>query len=452
MRAAKVVQWMFTVTAGSGTGLKQGIADAFEHERILNFDIPVQPERFEPYKKDIAKDRLNICFFCEDDILIPIGGTATHTHALAYGLAKRGHNVYVITRGEQELLSNHGGVNICSVVPETLEFAALMDKPTAQARLDFSYACFVKLQQLKKTFFIDVAESPIWDSYGIVTAYLEKDIPLATRLQTPLKMVMETFRKDDSAGLELLMEYEAGMMEKSDAIISISDCIKDSIENLYEMKFSQPVYKNYLGFIPNVKASSSRGTDGKLVVFFIGRLERRKGIDSVLASLPALMEKYPNPEVRLAGDNTIYDDVIGDTYQHKLLADNKGAKWLKRVHFFGKISDEQKEQEFADCDVFVSPSLYESFGIIFIETMRYAKPVIGCKAGGMQEVIADGETGLLCQPGDADSFRECLDRLLSDAALRRKLGEAGLARLNEMFSEETMCRRCEEIYREMIKK
>ena len=434
------------------TGLKQGIADAFARDRILNFDISSQPEQFKPYRKDISDGKLNICFFCEHSIINPIGGTGTHTRALAYGLAKRGHNVYVITLGEQELLNNEDGVNICSIVPEPLDLASLIGKPNAQVRLDFSYACFVKLQQLKKSFYIDVAETPIWDSYGVVTAYLEKEVPLATRLQTPLKMVMETFQKEDSADLDLLMQYEAALFEKSDAIIAISDCIKDTIENLYEMKFPQPVYKNYLGIVPDVKAVSSRDSDGKLVVFFIGRLERRKGIDSIIAALPALMEKYPNLEVRLAGDNTIYDDIIGDTYQHKLLADNKGAKWLKRVHFLGKISDEQKEQEFADCDVFVSPSLYESFGIIFIEAMRYAKPVIGCKTGGMQEVIADGETGLLCRPGDADSFRECLDRLLSDAALRRKLGEAGLARLNEMFSEETMCRRCEEIYREMIKK
>lgn len=116
----------------------------------------------------------------------------------------------------------------------------------------------------------------------------------------------------------------------------------------------------------------------------------------------------------------------------------------------GKVSDEVKEQEYAECDVFVSPSLYESFGIIFIEAMRYAKPVIGCKAGGMQEVIADGETGLLCKPGDAADFERCLDRLLSDATLREKMGKAGLERLSQKFTETAMCKRCEEIYRDML--
>lgn len=431
-------------------GQNVGIRDGLNKERQLKTAEDFNTKAFLPYQKSVGLSHMNLCLLCEDDVVDPRGGVPVYTKALASGLARRGHNVYIITRGKQEILCNHEGVNLCSVVPESLNNDLLIGKPTAQVRLDFSYACFIKLQQLKKSFFIDVVESPIWDSYGFVISYLEKVVPLVTRLQTPLKMVMETFQKVDSADLDMLMQYESALMEKSSAIITISDCVKDTIENLYDMKFSQQIYKNYLGISPDIKAFTSRNDDGKLVVFFIGRLERRKGIDSILAALPTLMDKYPNLEVRLAGDNTIYDEVIGDTYQHKLLMDNKGAGWLKRVHFLGKISDEQKEQEFADCDVFVSPSLYESFGIIFIEAMRYAKPVIGCKVGGMQEVIADNETGLLCQPNDADSFCECLDKLLADESLRKKMGKSGQKRLIEMFSEDTMCRQCEEIYREII--
>ena len=274
---------------------------------------------------------------------------------------------------------------------------------------------------------------------------------MATRLQTPLKMLLETKQATENADIDLLMEYEAAMMEHSDHIITISDCVRETIEELYEMKFQQPVHKNYLGIKPDVLATTRRQKgDGKIVVFFIGRLERRKGIDSIIASIPTLMENYPDLEFRLAGDCNIVDEVIGDTYRNKLLKENKGAKWLKRVKFLGKISDEEKEQEFADCDVFVSPSLYESFGIIFIEAMRYAKPVIGCHVGGMKEVVANGETGLLCEPGNAQSFADCLERLIKDEMLRHMMGQAGLERLHRMFTEETMCEGALKIYREMI--
>lgn len=432
-------------------GRDEGMEAAFTTERLIKHDLKTPAGRFKLFDKTVADGHLNICFYCEDDTINPIGGVATYTKALALGLTKRGNNVYIITAGQKESISNIDGVNYCYVPVVPLQIPEVASLPTSQRRLAFSYACFTKLQILKKCFYIDIVESPIWDSYGLITSYLEKSVPLAVRLQTPLKMVLNTFHKDVSPDLMLLMEYEEAMLKRADCIIKISDCIQETIEELYGFNFEQPVLKNYLGFNPEVKALSQRGNDGKLVVFFIGRLERRKGIDSILAAIPELMNKYPNLEVRLAGDCNIADDVIGDTYKNKFLKDNCSAPWLKKVHFLGKISDKEKEQEYADCDIFVSPSLYESFGIIFVEAMRHSKPVIGCNIGGMKELIADGKTGLLCEPGNTESFKNCLDKLLAEPELRKTMGKAGRVRMLNMFSESVMCARCEDIYRDMLR-
>ena len=431
------------------TGAEEGACAGLTEERKLSRDMEEKVSGFKPFDKSVAKDHLNICYYCEDDPLHPIGGTSVHTASLSSGFVKKGHNVYIISRGKEETITNVNGINYCYVVPEDLQIPELYGLSNSNAKLNFSYACFAKLQQLKKYFYIDVAESPIWDSYGLVTSYLEKEVPLAVRLQTPLKMVIKTFQMDVTDDHRMLMEYEYAMLNKAQRIIKISDCIQNTIEELYEFKFKQPVSKNYLGFEPEVKAVSSRGDDGRLIVFFIGRLERRKGIDTILAAIPVLMDKYPELEFHLAGDCEIYDDVIGDTYKHKFLKDNRGAMWLRRVRFMGKISDEEKEQEFAGCDVFIAPSLYESFGIIFVEAMRYGRPVIGCDAGGMPELVVNGETGFLCEPGDAESFTQCLDQLLADPAMRERMGRAGLERMHRMFTTDVMCEQCEKIYREM---
>lgn len=433
-------------------GMREGIEDGFAKQRMLAGEMPSMQGTFKRYDKAISKDVMNICFYCADDVLNPIGGVATYTKALAEGLSKRGHNIYIITEGKDERITNVDGVNICYVMPELIPVDELIGLRLAQEKLNFSYACFAKLQQLKDTFFIDVVESPIWDSPGLVTSYLEKDVPLATRLQTPLKMVIDTFQMVESLDLGMLMEFETALMDKSERIITISDCVENTIRELYHYEFKQEVSKNYLGIKPKTVFQTTREkNDGRLIVFFIGRLERRKGIDSIIKAIPGLMEKYPNLEFHIAGDCNIFDEVIGDTYRNRFLRDNKGKKWLKRVQFMGKISDSKKEQEYADCDIFISPSLYESFGIIFIEAMRYAKPVIGCRVGGMQEVIVDGETGLLCQPGDVVDFERCLDKMLRDVHLRERMGNAGRVRLYEFFSESVMCQRCESIYREMQK-
>src|SRR5262249_24343982 len=83
---------------------------------------------------------------------------------------------------------------------------------------------------------------------------------------------------------------------------------------------------------------------------------------------------------------------------------------------------------YRDCTVFTAPSRYESFGLIYLEAMRWGKPVVACCAGGVPEVVRDGETGLLVPPGDAAALEAALSRLLADADLRTKMGSGARAR------------------------
>lgn len=437
--------------SGIQNGVEEGVEDALKMERKLDYGIKQNTNLFKKYDKSISDGHMNVCLLCEGDCINPIGGVPVYTKALANGLNKMGHNVFVISRGDNEKLNLIEGMNICTVHPEHLDIQEIYGLEAAQTRIDFSYAAFVKLQELKRTFNIQLVESPIWDSLGAVTAYMEKEIPVVTRLQTPFKMMLDTFNKNSNPDYDFLMELEEALLKRSDYIITISDCVKETIEKLYDLRFHQTVFKNYLGIVPHGTAKNSRNqNDRKLVVFFIGRLERRKGIHCIMDAIPGIMNKYPNVEFRFAGDDSIVDDIIGNTYKKKFLKDNRGARWLKQVKFLGKIDEQEKEQEFANCDVFVSPSLYESFGIIFVEAMRYGKPVIGCKIGGMQEVIDENVTGLLAEPNDSASFEACLAQLLEDAQMRIRMGEAGRSRMERMFTIDTMCNECADIYRQIV--
>ena len=431
-------------------GLEQGIADGYAVERQLDFTIAPEQERFKKFDKGFSKKFLNICMLCEDDVVHPIGGVAVYTHMMAKKFVEMGHHVHIISPGEEITWNNVSGIDIYTVPPQDFTCSELENKPVCSRVLNFSYDAFNLSQRLKAIFSLDILEAPIWDCHGLVSAYLEKDIPVITRLQTPLKMVINTVHLRQDADLMLLAQMEEAVLKRSAAIIAISDCIRQTVEELYALQFQQPVYKNYLGINPTPLAAPSRKEDGKLIVFFVGRLERRKGIENILEAAPYLLEKYPNLEFHLAGDFEIWDEVLDAPFRHHFLQQHKNAPWLDRVHFLGKISDDGREQEFADCDIFVSPSLYESFGIIFIEAMRYGKPVIGGKVGGMQEIIVDGETGLLSVPGDTQSFQGCLDRLLQDASLRERMGEAGRKRLETVFTDQIMCEESIRIYREVI--
>ncbi|MGC8539907.1 MAG: glycosyltransferase family 4 protein, partial [Phycisphaerae bacterium] len=90
------------------------------------------------------------------------------------------------------------------------------------------------------------------------------------------------------------------------------------------------------------------------------------------------------------------------------------------------------------CDIFVLPAPAEPFGLVLIEAMALGKPVIAAAAGGPLEIVADGETGLLFEPGNAESLAQAIKRLLADPELRQRMGEAGRKRYEEHFTARRM--------------
>jgi len=165
----------------------------------------------------------------------------------------------------------------------------------------------------------------------------------------------------------------------------------------------------------------SRG-DGKIRILTLARVHPRKGqLDTAraLASLP--------PELR-----------AGIVYQ---VGGTGDARYLRRVEaacrdagvafdYLGEISPGSLAATYQQCDVYAMtsrslPGSVEGFGITYLEAGFHGKPVIGCRTGGAAEAVVDGETGLLVEEGNIPALTAAFQRLVTDAALRRRLGEAG---------------------------
>ena len=89
-------------------------------------------------------------------------------------------------------------------------------------------------------------------------------------------------------------------------------------------------------------------------------------------------------------------------------------------------------------DIFVFPTFYdnECFPLVLVEAMQYRLPIVTTPEGGILDIVTDGVNGLVCKQQDVDSLVEALTTLLTDAALRREMGERGHARyLKEMTLE-----------------
>jgi glycosyltransferase involved in cell wall biosynthesis len=92
------------------------------------------------------------------------------------------------------------------------------------------------------------------------------------------------------------------------------------------------------------------------------------------------------------------------------------------------------------------PSVDEPFGLVVIEAMACAKPVIGVRSGALPELIVEGETGLLAAPGTPADLAKAIVRLALDAPLRARLGAAGRDRAVREFSEERLGTQLAEVY------
>ncbi len=186
-----------------------------------------------------------------------------------------------------------------------------------------------------------------------------------------------------------------------------------------------------------------------LTVLYLGRLEKRKGTEALLAAIPTVLAALPNVKFVIAGsDNSQHDGFYqhtGRSYPDYFAA--RYPKLMKRVHFVGRVSDDDKKTLYQQCDLFVAPSLYESFGLIYLEAMNYAKPVIGCRAGGIAEVVDDGVTGLLVEPDAAAPLSEAILSLLRAPQQLHDMGLAGRQRLLEKFTHIQMARGFERLYR-----
>ena len=436
------------------SGFSKGSEDGWNSPRGLNYSLSETSHPFMPADFSQEGLPLSICLLCRDNIIGAVGGVAKYTFELATQLVKAGQIVHVVTEGRETMDWMLNGIGFHSIVPQNmLPLPALTGKQTTSENLQYSYQVYRRLLCLQEKYGLDIVESPLWNFEGAVAAHMtSRNFRLVVRLQTPLLKVCETQAWPITEDLALFSDFERTMMLEADGIISISEHIKETIHDMYHIDFNTPLTTSFIGVSTDNMASRSRsGSEDEIQIFFVGRLERRKGLANLIQIIPRIMEKYPNVRFKLAGDDSIVDNTLGTTFKNAFLKDNHNAKWLKQVEFLGKISDEEKEQCFADCDIFVSPSLYESFGIIFVEAMRYGKPVIGCKCGGMQEVIGDGVNGFLVEVDNDSSLFGALEQLILDKVLRERMGREGLARFRDRFTCERMAEETLAFYHETKK-
>jgi phosphatidylinositol alpha-1,6-mannosyltransferase len=166
------------------------------------------------------------------------------------------------------------------------------------------------------------------------------------------------------------------------------------------------------------------GLRNRQIVLFFGGLKPRKNLETMLDVWTAVAPSHPQARLVVAGGGALLGDL-----RHR--ADRLGIS--ASVVFTGYVPEADKADYFNLADVFFFPSAMEGFGLAVGEAMSSGLPVVVSNRGSIPELVVDGEGGFVSDPTDPARFAERLRLLLGDAALRRKLGQANAARIEERF-------------------
>ncbi len=181
--------------------------------------------------------------------------------------------------------------------------------------------------------------------------------------------------------------------------------------------------------------TKARGIESTNVIGTVGRLSEEKGTKYLIRAMGLLRERIP--ELRLV--------VVGAGPQKAELEALVVALDLKsRVEFVGWQHDIQSYLD--SWDLFILPSLQEGFGVAAVEAMSSGLPVIASRVGGLEEVIIDGKTGWLVEPGNPEALARQIQLVLYNQCERHQVAEAGRQFAMEHFSTETMVRKIRAIY------
>lgn len=354
---------------------------------------------------------------------------SSHTKKWAYSLRDRGLDV---------------GVFALSVIKQPEEY--INRKISVFSSLDLSDSDFqagvfaktryikavMKLKSVLKSFKPDIVHTHYASSYGLLGA-LSGFHPLVTSVWGT-----DVFDFPDSGYIQKkILQFN---LSRADVVLSTSHVMKERTSKFTDKK----IYVTPFGIDPSEFDPVISGLEeykDRFVIGIIKSMEEQYGITYLIRAFEVIVSQNPDKPLHLllVGSGSMTD-------QYKALVAELGLSEM--VTFAGRIDHDMIPAYHQTMDIFVNPSLWESFGVSVVEAMAMKKPVVVSEVGGLKEVVRDSVNGLYVKPEDTDSIVSALQKLIGDPELRRELGEKARAHVVSEYNWNNMIGKViDEIYR-----
>lgn len=367
------------------------------------------------------------------------GGIGTYTKQLAATLVDGGHEVHVLTQGERPVVMD-GRVHVHS---SSTRHIPLVDRawPGAGACWRVGRA----MTRLVREHNLDIVEFAAWEGLAAYFA-MRRKVPMVVRLSTSSQETIEIDRLAMTRARQADVRRERLTAKMADVLVTHSAAHQRTMAAELGIP-AERIRVMPLGISGVGQPSVAR--EPKTIVY-LGRLEQRKGTTDLLKAAELVLQNHPDARFVLIGADRAH--CPGGRTHAQYLEQRFPPSVREHVTLAGRLPDEQVQLWLQRATLFVAPSLYESFGLVFLEAMRWGTPVIGTTAGAIPEVVEDGKSGVLVLPQQPNELAAAISALLANPERRQAMGDQARRRAETEFSLDTMAARTVALYSDTIQR
>jgi len=359
-----------------------------------------------------------------------VGGSGILASQLGEQLARRGHQVHFVSYGKP--------FRLAASTPNVFFHPVAINEYDLFRYPDYTLPLSVKLAEISRAFRLDLIHAHYAVPHAVAALLarqmLGRDAPL---LITTLHGTDTTLMGQDPNYQPVIRHA----IEESSEVTAVSVFLRDETRRIFGVGRDIRVIHNF--FAPLAPSRTRRqvretlGIGDDFLVIHMSNLRAGKRIDHLLRVIAASRHRDRLRLLILAG---------GDFTPFRPLAAELGIE--SRLTVLPSVSDIENYLNAADAGLYTSD--HESFGLSILESMFHRHPVLATRAGGVPEVVVDGETGFLLPPADIAGFAERLDAIVEDPGRYRKMGERAGERARALFSAERIVGEYVALYRRVL--
>lgn len=407
---------------------------------------------------------MRICIITKYIPPVSTDGIPRNRWEYARQFVKMGHEVHVITSGISGVERIEEGVFIHEIpiweesVWKKLFVTDRYDE-VSKSKLRYSYIVYERIRALNSLFPIDIIDSPLWDIEGYVCKIRLPHIPMIVRLETT-SMLLSEIISGSTPTKNCLNELETHFMDISNAIIFDSWSILNETKRLYNYDFNKKKYTvihhgiEVNEYVQDYNKRDKKKSDKCIKIISVGRLEKRKGSDILVSDiLPDLLNNQNDVEIHLVGkDSGEWDGFKQQTglSYHEYIKKNFGKYVGKKIFIHGYVTDEKLNELYESADITLALSRYESFGLLYLESMKKRKPLIVFQTGSVPEIFENGKDAVVIPLEKPEKVNNAIAFLKENPLIREEIAKNALKKLETHFSASQMGKKSSLFFEDIV--